>query len=122
MPAKPLLESGGQVRLERVIQTLIAEGPNTAVIPLLRAPVVFTLLPVWQMAGSGKEELAAFMSVIQEQLDLAEIYAGVEPGAVYCLRALVCYTAQHYVAFCYNDTLGKWLLYDDEFVEIGGEW
>lgn len=93
VPAKPLLESGGETKLELVIQALIAEGPKTATIPLLRRPVVFTLLPVWELAGMLEEELARFMAVLQEKVDLAEIYAGVPPGAVYRLRAMVCYAA-----------------------------
>lgn len=112
-------------QFETTVRCLIAEGPDVGGVvkgtPLVRRPVVFTVLPVWDMGGSLGDELPRFMRAVQERVDLAKIYSGIG-SAVYRLRSIVCYSAQHYIALCLNDTLAKWVVYDDEYLEVGGSW
>ena len=57
------------------------------------------------------------------QVDLGEVYQGVERGAHrYRLRSMVCYYGQHYQALVLVPDAGGWLMFDDTRVSRVGAW
>ena len=57
------------------------------------------------------------------QVDLGEVYQGVERGARrYRLRSMVCYYGQHYQALVLVPDAGGWLMFDDTRVSRVGAW
>lgn len=58
-----------------------------------------------------------------QELDLAELYLGLLPGAaVYDLQSAVCYYGHHYSAFVCHPHTGMWLAIADSEVRTIGSW
>ncbi|KAL4450736.1 hypothetical protein ABPG77_001092 [Micractinium sp. CCAP 211/92] len=90
---------------------------------LTSAPRVFTVQLAWESHREEAHSVAATLANIDEQVDLADVYLGVEPGSkLYRLNSMVCYYGQHYSAFVWADDLGAWLMFDDAAVSRVGAW
>jgi hypothetical protein len=87
------------------------------------APRVFALELGWESHQEESGDIAATLNVIQEHLDLADVFQAVEPGALrYRLRSMVAYYGQHYQALVLSRSDCRWVLLDDAKATAVGSW
>ncbi|KAL4433789.1 hypothetical protein ABPG75_000230 [Micractinium tetrahymenae] len=90
---------------------------------LTSSPQVFAVQLAWESHREEPQSIAATLAAIDEKVDLADVYLGVQPGRMrYQLRSMVCYYGQHYSALVWADDLGAWLMFDDAAVSRVGGW
>ncbi|EFN57334.1 hypothetical protein CHLNCDRAFT_21625 [Chlorella variabilis] len=86
-------------------------------------PRVFTLQVAWESHSEGPDVIASTLAALDEEVDLGEVYQGVQPGLFrYRLRSMVCYYGQHYQAMVLVPDAGGWLMFDDSRVSGVGGW
>ena len=100
-------------------------GAANAIAHALRGqpPRVFSLQLAWEGQQVPPTDIAATLRQVQEGLDLAALYGGLDPGAHhYRLRSMVAYYGAHYQAFVFMPDLQRWVLLDDAAVSSVGGW
>ncbi|KAK9916146.1 hypothetical protein WJX75_009305 [Coccomyxa subellipsoidea] len=109
------IDEGGCGQLRQVQQTRLAHPP----------PRFFALQLAWQRPRESPADIRDTLAAVQEEIDLAELYMGLLPGAaVYGLRSAVChYGQQRLCAFVRHPRSGAWLALDDGSAgRILGSW
>ncbi|KAG1660965.1 hypothetical protein FOA52_005590 [Chlamydomonas sp. UWO 241] len=96
---------------------------------LLRAPAVFTLALVWESPQAPKDAIRGTVEALGDELLLPLVFptgpsaaAGGGCGVRHRVRSVVCYFGHHYQVFALNAQTGLWLLFDDEDVQLVGQW
>jgi len=89
---------------------------------LLRQPRVFALAVVWESPQAPMESLQGTIDALGTQVELCKVFAGVPPGPLYQLRCVICYFGHHYQTFALSDELQQWMLFDDDFIKLIGDW
>jgi hypothetical protein len=84
---------------------------------LSRLPSVFTFGLIWQSLAPDVAEIVQVMQLIDTKIAMRKLFPELESKGVYVLRGVVCYYAQHYVAFVKNPDTKEWIMFDDETVK-----
>jgi len=89
---------------------------------LLRSPKVFTLAVVWESPQAPSDSLKGMIDALGTEVELSRVFGGVVPGPAYHLRCAICYFGHHYRAFALSKELQQWMLFDDDFIKLVGDW
>eukprot|EP00955_Chlamydomonas_euryale_P028717 303076-Chlamydomonas_euryale.AAC.2 len=93
--------------------------------PLQQVPN-FACVPGTPMQAP-KDAIRGTVEALGEELDLSQVFCvtgtGASPPACrHRLRSVLCYFKHHYSVFAHNEETGQWLLFDDEDVQLVGQW
>ncbi|KAL7232420.1 hypothetical protein ACSBR2_010442 [Camellia fascicularis] len=76
----------------------------------------------WESRSEPADDISATLRALSTEIDIGVMYEGVDPGKIYSLISMVCYYRQHYICFVYNHVYKKWIMCDDETLEVIGCW
>ncbi|GFY87065.1 ubiquitin carboxyl-terminal hydrolase-related protein [Actinidia rufa] len=102
--------------------TMHAGTPFDELFKLVRKKELLTCDPA--VKGCGKDNnLHHILSICPHvfTLDLGFMFDGLDPGHLYSLISMVCYSSQHYICFVYDER-EEWIMYDDAIVKVIGRW
>ncbi|KAA8530304.1 hypothetical protein F0562_005013 [Nyssa sinensis] len=108
LPCDP--EAGGCGKLNRIHYKI------------LKPPHVFTIVIGWQTAHESEENISATLTAFTSEIDIANLYRGLDSGNRHCLVSVVCYCRRHYICFAYSHDDEEWIVFDDENVKVIGCW
>ena len=100
-------------------------GTHNSVKQLLeQRPRVFSLQLAWESAQESPADIAATLRQVDEQLDLADVFLGLQPGtALYELRCMVCfYAGSICTGFVRPPEMGQWAAFDATHASRVGGW
>ena len=94
---------------------------------LLNVPEVITLGLVWTSTSPSVDEIEETLNIIQPELELDELYEIVDiqkqKDKRYKFRGMICFYGRHYNAYFFNDSIEKWIIFDDATVKkVGSLW
>jgi len=91
---------------------------------LLQQPLVFALMFVWP-PEVNREDISLIWSVLPHNLQINRFlrtHIDSPDPPVYCLRGVVGFYGQHYMAFFWSISHQCWLMFDDRRVVRVGDW
>ncbi|XP_024013843.1 uncharacterized protein LOC18021056 isoform X2 [Eutrema salsugineum] len=89
---------------------------------LTTPPHVFTTVLGWQNTCENVEDIAATLAALNTEIDISNMYRGLDPMSTYTLASVVCYYGQHYHCFAFSHEHDRWIMYDDKTVKVIGSW
>ncbi|XP_057491394.1 uncharacterized protein LOC130777143 [Actinidia eriantha] len=84
-------------------------------------PHVFTLVLGWGTPSESIDHISETLEALSIHVDLGLMFDGLDPGHLYSLISMVCYSSQHYICFVYDER-EEWIMYDDAIVKVIGRW
>ncbi|PSS30433.1 Inactive ubiquitin carboxyl-terminal hydrolase [Actinidia chinensis var. chinensis] len=84
-------------------------------------PHVFTLVLGWGTPSESIDHISETLEALSIHVDLGFMFDGLDPGHLYSLISMVCYSSQHYICFVYDER-EEWIMYDDAIVKVIGRW
>ncbi len=81
----------------------------------MNRPRVFTIGLAWNSDSPLPSEIADILNMIEEQIDLTNIFEGSNISCRYKLKGLICYYGKHYDAYSLLDS--TWWVFDDATVK-----
>ncbi|CAL5367971.1 unnamed protein product [Camellia sinensis] len=85
-------------------------------------PHVFATVLLWKSNSEPVDDISATLRALSTEIDIGVIFEDLDPGNKYSLISMVCRYQQHYICFVYNHEHEKWILYDDEILQVMGGW
>lgn len=85
-------------------------------------PHVFTTVLGWQTTSESVEDIKATLATLTTEIDISVLYRGLDPKNKHRLVSVVCYYGQHYHCFAYSHDHERWMMYDDNRVQVIGSW
>ncbi|CAA6659022.1 unnamed protein product [Spirodela intermedia] len=89
---------------------------------LSTVPKFFTIVLGWQKTCESEDDISATLAAFTTELDIGNLYHGMDMGNKHSLVSMVCYYGQHYVCFAYCHQHAEWVMYDDYKVMVIGGW
>ncbi|KAL1187952.1 hypothetical protein V5N11_009265 [Cardamine amara subsp. amara] len=89
---------------------------------LTTPPHVFTTVLGWQNTCESVKDISATLASLNTEIDISNLYRGLDPKNTYNLVSVVCYYGQHYHCFAYSHEHNQWIMYDDKTVKVIGSW
>eukprot|EP00775_Hariotina_reticulata_P013475 gene13475-13601_t len=68
------------------------------------------------------DSIKGTVTALGASVELSQVFGGPAAGAPYHLRSVVCYFGHHYQTFVLSEELQQWLLFDDNVIQVVGDW
>jgi hypothetical protein len=88
---------------------------------LFNQPKVFTIGLAWDTACPSIQDIDSILDIIDEDVDIKQMFEGPIPNSKYKLKGMICYYGKHYDAYFRNGSY--WWVFDDATVkEVSRNW